>query len=201
MDFFKVTSTVLGTATRVLLAQLRGPGDEGSDTTSEPVDGAEVYGLLGLFVRPFLTAHTEAISFRMGDQVVVLSFSDKSLSVFGDVEEGETRLYGAKVPTARLRLRADGSLDLETAGSAALRITATGTGDIVLNGGTLKVARDSDPVRVGTISGTAGPYPVLLTFTPVDANGTPTTPVVGTISGVAVSAVISNAGGAAHVKA
>jgi hypothetical protein len=63
----------------------------------------------------------------------------------------------------------------------------------------LKVARATDPVRVGTITGTAGPYPVTFVTTLVDADGAPVSTVTGPTA--TLSGVVSNAGGAPNVKA
>ena len=65
---------------------------------------------------------------------------------------------------------------------------------IILNGGSLKVARVTDPVRIGTLTGQAGPYTVIFTFTAHDADGNPPTPPGP--GGVTLSGVVSNAGGA-----
>jgi hypothetical protein len=70
---------------------------------------------------------------------------------------------------------------------------------VVINGGTLKVARVTDPVRIGTLTAVAGPYPVTFTTTLQDADGVPGAPVVGPTA--TLSGVISNAGGAARTKA
>ena len=189
MEFFGVVGTSQGTTCRVILAQCRGVGDETApDVTQEAPAPTEVAWPIGYVMRPSGGA-PEAVCFRVADQVVAISLIDKTLSVWTDVEEGETRIYGAKEPTARLRCRADGSVDLESKSAK----------DVRLNGGSLKVARVTDPVRVGTLAGTAGLWPVVFTFTPQDADGELGMPVVGPT--VLVSAVISNAGGAARVKA
>lgn len=124
VEFLKITRTVLGTAARVLLAQLRGNGDEGDDATAEPIDAAEVVQPLGLFARPALTAHTEAVALRLGDQVVVLTVQDKSLSVLS-VPEGATWLYGAQNPAACVRLNADGTVDILSAGDVRVKSGST----------------------------------------------------------------------------
>lgn len=90
------------------------------------------------------------------------------------------------------------TLRLESA-DAAVEINASG--DVVLQDGTLKAARVTDPVRVGTLAGTTavGGGPVTFTFIPFNADGVPQTPVVGPT--ITVAGVISNAGGASRVKA
>lgn len=71
-------------------------------------------------------------------------------------------------------------------------------GNVVINGGTLKVARVSDPVNVGTLAVAApvGGGACTVTFTPKNADGTPGTP---TTTGV-ITAAIANSGGASNFK-
>jgi hypothetical protein len=74
--------------------------------------------------------------------------------------------------------------------------------DIALNvagGRGLKAARVTDPVNIGTLTATAGPYPVSFVFVPATADG----PSSGSSSGpsITLTAVVSNRGGAEHVKA
>lgn len=93
-----------------------------------------------------------------------------------DLEDGETALYCSKEDT-EIRLKQAGGIDVDAASGQ----------DVTVNGGSLKVARRTDPVRVGTLAGTNGGGAVTFTFTPLDADGVPGTPVVGatvTIAGV-----------------
>ena len=196
LRFAKLLSTAVSSARRVLTAQLRGFGAEGDDDNAEPIEGAaagggvEVLQPLGLMSRPIAGAHTEAvvIDVRDGDEQIAIVMIDKS-GAAQNVEEGESRLYSPAEGTCVIRLRASGKIE----------ITAKSGQDVVVNGGTLKIARDSDPVRVGTLAGTAGPYPVNFTFTPQNADGVPGAPSVGPT--VTLAGVISNAGGAANAKA
>jgi hypothetical protein len=231
---YAVRTATLGSQARVLTVQLMGGGAEGDDATAENIGGAEVLQPMGLFVRPFITPRTEAFGIELGDEVVVFAMLDKSggggasAVPFSDVDQGETRLYGAKEAAARLRLRADGSLDLEVKAAMPLRIThpsgakfwinadgsidvlsapgtpvnvaAGGAGDVVLNGGTLKTARVTDPILVGTVAGLAGPFPVMFTFQPFDANGAPFGPPVVSPA-VPLVGVVANVGGALRTKA
>lgn len=104
-----------------------------------------------------------------------------------DLKAGETQIYN-KVSGCEVFLDENG----------ALRINAAAGQDVIINGGTLKIARDTDAVNVGTwthvpASG-AGVTPCSLTYTP--PGGAPT-PIVA--PGVAVTGKIN--GGAAHGKA
>ncbi len=79
MIFYTVTRTSLGARARVLTAQLRGAGpDGGPEDEAEVIADAEVLQPLGLFSRPHLTAHTEALAVESGDEVLVLWAGDKS---------------------------------------------------------------------------------------------------------------------------
>jgi hypothetical protein len=84
-----------------------------------------------------------------------------------------------------------------------VEITANnGTSDVVLNEGTLRVAREMDTLDVCTITGQAGPYPVIFTIinkTKVGNVVVPGTPSVG--PSASVTGVIAAGTGAEHVKA
>lgn len=67
-------------------------------------------------------------------------------------------------------------LRLESSASRVELVAQDGAADVVLNKGTLRVARVTDRVVIGTLSGVAGPYPVSFVFTPQNADGTPGTP-------------------------
>lgn len=85
-----------------------------------------------------------------------------------------------------------GELRVEST-DAAVKMTANGgSSDIVLNNGTLEMARDTDPVNAGALSGTAGPWPVL--FTHVDAKTGVTT------AGQSVNLTGKITDGATHIK-
>jgi hypothetical protein len=168
---FKVTATRLGSTARVMLAQLRGVGVEGDDEDAEPYDDAEVRQPLGLFSRPVITASLQALAVRLGHQILPLFLIDKSRAPFTDVEEGETRLYGAGNAAARVRHHADGSTDVESD-------TANGK-DVVLNGGSAVVAAEGDFTLDGVLTGTipgSPPIPVTFSFQPYDADGHPSGP-------------------------
>lgn len=188
MRFAKVTLTSLATGVRALLGQLRGLGQDGDDAGAEPYDDAELLNPIGLVARPTRGATLQALLVEVGEELLGLLVRDKGKPVWSDVEEGETRVYSANNAACRVRLRNDGSIDIE-AGPGA---------DIRLNGGSLKLARVSDPVLVGnlTVGGVGG---VVLTFTPVDASGAPGLP-IGPSATVQLSAVIPNATGAPHAK-
>jgi len=199
LEFVKVTSVAVSTSTRAVTMQAAGAGAEGDDNDAERFDEVEVVQPLGVLANPILTDTTQAVAVRHGDELVALFIVDKGRSAQA-IESGETRLYGAGTnnQTTVIRLRASGAIEITSANNGAINITANGTGDVVVNGGSLKIARVTDPVRIGTVTGTAGPYPVVFTTTLVDADGTPGAPTVGNTA--TLSGVVSNAGGASRAK-
>lgn len=199
LEFVKVTAVAVSTSTRAVTMQAAGAGAEGDDNDAERFDEVEVVQPLGVLANPILTDTTQAVAVRHGDELVALFIVDKGRSAQA-IESGETRLYGAGTnnQTTVIRLRASGAIEITSANNGAINITANGTGDVVVNGGSLKLARVTDPVRIGTVTGTAGPYPVVFTTTLVDADGTPGAPTVGNTA--TLSGVVSNAGGASRAK-
>ena len=149
IDAFKVLSLATSTTRRVLTAQCAGVGSEGADDAAERFDGVEVAQPAGLMASPALTATTEALAVRRGDELIALFLIDKGAAAQA-VESGETRLHGVGANNAAtvIRLRADGSIEITSANNGAIAINANGTGDVVVNGGSLKVARATDPVSV-----------------------------------------------------
>lgn len=71
-------------------------------------------------------------------------------------------------------------------------------GDIILNGGTLKVAREHDGLNVGTLSGMSPAGPVNLTYIP-GGYPAPGAPQAG--PSVNLGGIVKDGEGAAHVKA
>lgn len=155
LRFLKLTRTRLASRVRAVLAQTRGYGVEGADDDAESQDDVEIVQPLGLMVRPYISAGLELLAAEIGDTTLGLAIINKALEIL-DVEEGETRLYGAAEPTARVRLRASGKTEVESKAGQ----------DIVLNGGALEVARRTDPVGSGTMvfAGAAGS--LVITYTP-----------------------------------
>ena len=168
IDAVKVLSLVTSQTRRVMTAQCAARGSEGDDANAERFDGVEIAQPVGLMAQPSLTATTEALAVRHGDELIALFLIDKGANVQA-VEAGETRLYGAGAQNATtvIRLRSNGAIDITSANNGAINISANGTGDVVVNGGSLKVARVTDPTAGHThaFSLTAGPYPVVGTIT------------------------------------
>lgn len=181
IEFMKVTLAAWGTRASTLVAQLRGAGEEGDDDAAEAFDGVEVAQPMGLRVNPVQRASLEGVVVEIGDERYVLCLIDKSRQTGAvNPEVGGTVLYGCAAPDAVVYVRASG----------AIEITAKTGANIVLNGGTLNVARSSDAVEVtlgalaaAAITAPPGGGPCTLTSGAVTLSGT----ITGT--------------GATHVKA
>lgn len=190
MRFAKVLRSSLAARARALLVQLRGLGDTDNDSEAEAHDDVEVFQPLGLFARPTIRASLEALVVEVGEELLALALGDKGAGVLDDVEEGETRVYSAGGSTCRVRLRADGSIDIEATSNKNIRITSAGSGDVVLNGGTLKVARVTD-------STTGHAHTATHALTAPAGGGL----VTGTITIASATDTIAASGGASRVKA
>lgn len=98
----------------------------------------------------------ECVVVRSGGAPGVLIAAESAKYGPADLEEGELAIY-CITSGAVIKLDKDGKITIDAAAAK----------DVVVNGGSLKVARDTDPVNAGTLTGQAGPYPVV--FTHVDA--------------------------------
>lgn len=192
IEFVKVTAATASTSSRVLTVQAAGVGAEGDDDGAQGFDSVEVAQPAGLMASPTLTATTEAVAVRRGDELIALVLIDKGAAA-QSVEAGETRLYGvgSDNATAVIRLRANGDVEITAKSARAIRLATSGGGDIVLNGGTLKVARVTDAVSVQlTVAEVGG-----ITAPP---GGGPCTLTAGSLT---LSGTIGSGGGATNVKA
>lgn len=192
IEFVKVTAATASTSSRVLTVQAAGVGAEGDDDGAQGFDAVEVAQPAGLMASPTLTRTTEAVAVRRGDELVALVLIDKGAAA-QSVEAGETRLYGVGSgnATAVIRLRANGDVEITAKSARAIRLATSGGGDIVLNGGTLKVARVTDAVSVQLTSVEVGG----ITAPP---GGGPCTLTSGSLT---LSGTIGSGGGATNVKA
>ena len=190
LDFVKLSRLTVSTARRVLTAQITGAGAAGDDANAETLSAVEVVQPLGLLAYPTLGATTEALIARIGDTAVALGLIDKGGAAQA-VEAGEVRLYGpgSQNATAVVRIRADGSIEITAKSGVNISLAVDGAGDVVLDGGSLKVARATDPVsvtltalQIGTIIAPPGGGPC--TGGPITITGT-----------------VDSGAGAAHVKA
>lgn len=194
IEFVKVTAATASTSSRVLTVQAAGVGAEGDDDGAQGFDAVEVAQPAGLMASPTLTRTTEAVAVRRGDELVALVLIDKGAPA-QSVEAGETRLYGAGSDnsTAVIRLRANGDVEITAKSARAIRLATSGGGDIVLNGGTLKVARVTD----ATTGHSHAPGSLVVVVPSGGAGGT--FPVTGATA--TATDTIASGGGATNVKA
>lgn len=193
LDFARVLAAEASTSRRVVTVQISASGDEGdNETDTERGDGVEVLQPLGLLAVPTVTATTQAPFLRVGDQMVATAIIDKGAAAQA-CEVGEVRLYGpgSSNAAAVVRIRADGTIEITASNNRNVTLNVGGTGDVVLDGGSLKVARVTDTTTAATTMATW--IAAVTTF----VNGiAPGTAVLPTDFGV-----IASSGGAAHVKA
>lgn len=171
-DFYKVATLTPSASTRTATAQLVGAGTDGDDANAERIDGCEVAMPSGLASVPALTQTTEAYAVRRGDEAVVLVIIDKGAPP-QVAESGETRLYGVGQSNnaSVVRIRANGDIE----------ITAGATANIVLNGGTLDVARKTDAIAAGNLVFIPGTGGAQLFYNGAPVGGTPTS-ITGTVT-------------------
>ena len=194
IEFVNVTTAAASSSFRVATLQAVGVGAAGDDGAAERFDGVELAQPSGLFAVPTTTANTEAVIIRRGDEAVALVVIDKSAAP-QNVEAGETRLHGVGGGNAAavIRIRADGSIEITAKTGVNISLNVDGAGDVVLDGGSLKVARATDPVT---------PHANMTAWM---------TAVAGFINGLALGtvapplpvsfAIVSASTGAPHVKA
>lgn len=141
MILYRVMRTAWAAAAngvRTLMAQLQVP-----TAGAEPIPGddVEVIQPLGVRAKPVVRAGTEACVFELANGQRVCILVDKTRDE-GAVEpaDGEVVVGGLAAPSAVVHLKADGSIE----------ITPAAGKDVVLNGGTKKVARETDAVTAST---------------------------------------------------
>lgn len=192
LQFVRVTSAASSSSSRTLTVHASGVGSESNPNDGERFADVEVTQPAGIIASPTITATTEAVCVRRGDELVALVLIDKGAAA-QSVESGETRLYGVGSgnSTAVIRIRASGAIEITAKSAQAINLTTSGGGDIVLNGGSLKIARVTDAVsvqltavEVGGITAPPGGGPCTLTAGSVTLSGT-----------------IGSGGGATNVKA
>ena len=193
VDFARVLTAAASSSTRVVTAQVAASGTESNvDGETERGDAVEVLQPLGLMAVPAVTSTTQAPFLRMGDQMVGLAIIDKGAPAQA-VEAGEARLYGpgSGNSTANVRVRNSGAVEVNAKANSNVALNVDGTGDVVLDGGSLKVARVTDAVTAGATMTTW--IAAVTTFVNGIAPGTAVLPTdFGTIA---------TSGGATHVKA
>lgn len=141
IEFAKLLRTQLGQNVRTVLAHIAAFGMEGDEPNAEQAENCETLHPVGFVSRPAKDSPTaEAVIVRDGDEVHVLFFLDKTQDLH-DCEEGEAQVYSPKEPSCRIRIRATGSIE----------ITAKSGQDVIVNGGTAKVGRVGDQIRIPNV--------------------------------------------------
>lgn len=123
IETWKPIALTPSTARRTMTAQCVGVGAEGDDANAERLDVCEVMHPSGFAAAPALTATTEAVAVRRGDELVVLFLIDKGATA-QTVESGESRLYGvgASNSAAAVRIRASGAVEIASAGATVVKL-------------------------------------------------------------------------------
>lgn len=123
IEFGKVLGVTVSGNSRATTLQIAATGQEGDDDGAERIDAVEVLQPAGLMAAPSLSATAEAAFIRIGDQVVALALLDKGASSQA-VEAGEVRLYGpgSSNASATIRIRANGSIEIVSAGATVVRL-------------------------------------------------------------------------------
>lgn len=121
LDVAQLTGVTVSTSERRMTGQVRARGQTGANDAAEPGEDCEIQQPLGLMARPIVTARTEAVYLRRGDELVITCMLDTGRSA-QSVESGETRLYGAGADnqTAVVRIRANGSIEVTPAAGQSL---------------------------------------------------------------------------------
>ena len=123
IEFGKVLGVTVSGNSRATTLQIAATGQEGDDDGAERIDAVEVLQPAGLMAAPSLSATAEAAFIRIGDQVVALALLDKGAAT-QSVEAGEVRLYGpgSSNAAAVIRIRADGSIEIVSAGATVVKL-------------------------------------------------------------------------------
>jgi hypothetical protein len=123
IEFGKVLGVTVSGNSRATTLQIAATGQEGDDDGAERIDAVEVLQPAGLMAAPSLSATAEAAFIRIGDQAVALALLDKGASSQA-VEAGEVRLYGpgSSNASATIRIRADGSIEIVSAGATVVKL-------------------------------------------------------------------------------
>ena len=162
--------------------------DEGQSVpVGQTQRGVRRFQHAGFRSRPPSQSQAVCLLLEGGATKVVVVAEDDGVSV--SIEEGESAHYSSAEPTCIIKCSKVGKITIDA---------ATGQ-DVQVNGGTHKVARADDALNVGTLSGTAGPWPVLFTYTP----GVPPAgvPVVQAGQSVHLAGIVDDATGAPNFKA
>ncbi len=212
-DFMPLWASVFGLAKIVRSDEGDHPYDtldmSGDGTENNPMARWEQYG--DVAIPP---TNTTAVYFKLGAGGISLSWSTIYQGRPTGLKRGTRALYSDGGATLHLHGAASttpGRLDINA-------VAGTSPQDVVVNGGSLKVARDTDPTRSGTLTTQVTEVPgppivrtVVLTYTDEDGAVTPLLSMVFTAglltattpaAGATVTAPVNGRirGGADHFK-
>lgn len=154
----------------------------------------------GYDARPPAGAEGVAVAPMGGSQSFLVGADHPQHKPDFDDSEWSTIMHN-EVAGTWVKLRADGGVRVEGKGGKVevtkdgkITVDAAQNQDVVVNSGTLKVARDTDPVAIGTVTALApaGGGSVAFIFTPAGGNPGP--------SGTTLTLSGKISGGAAHFK-
>lgn len=129
---WRIRSTQVGSNTGVVTASMDGAGDSTDDNETERANGAEIVQPLGIAARPKISANSEAVIARSGDDIVVLAVIDKSAQPVA-TDEGDTIVYATGKPReCYSRYKDDGSI----------RVFMSAGKDMRINDGAVPVAHE-----------------------------------------------------------
>lgn len=171
MDRFRVTLARWASNVHTLLVQGRGAGDI-------PADAVEVYQPQGLRSVPVPRAETEALVIELANGERLALVIDKKRDGAVVPGAGETVVHSLAQPDSVIWWRSSGRIE----------VTPLAGQDVVLAGGSLEVARRTDPVTASAGLLTTLGQIVTLLNTPGPVVGAPTNvtpftgPTVGTIT-------------------
>lgn len=187
LNIYEVVRAGISSVTGLREFQVRSMGAEGNDPSAAVIDSVQSVEPLGVSSNPAAKRSLRTLAYQLGKQLVSIAAWDKGARPAG-LAVGEIRFHALRVLTACLRYLDDGS--------GFLTSDYANGKDMVVNGGSAKVAREGDSVDGGTITATVAtaPGPVTFIYTPA-GGGTPVTSTTLTLSGGKITA------GAANFKA
>lgn len=158
--FLHLPAAMNGENARIIKCAVRGFGVSGQDSEVGLDPNVEVVQPLGLLARPKVVNGLDALVIQDQEELVVLAMRDKTRGA-PDLDPGDTQVENFDV-TARVRLHGDGHITIEGKDAAGtivigtdgtVTITAPADKNIVLNGGTVWLAKASGTPSVPPTDG------------------------------------------------
>lgn len=185
---------------QVVRSTADGQGDQvaGRADSDEPDQQVPVRRIwpFGLRSRPPAGCDAAVVHVNGGSSNGIMVGAESSAYGPDDLEDGEAALY-CKVAGCLFKMTMVGKVELTSASGQAIAIDAGSGADVVVNGGSLKVARVTDPVNLGacfvTLNGSGA-------VTAVTINGT-ALPVGADALSPPNRGTVASGGGASRFKA